>query len=198
MPKSNNPDKPRELRSILVIDDDPDYRALCAVDVLPRAVAAVATAEQGYELARHAHFDLALVDLFLESRAAPESKPRIAWGLDVVEQLRREHSEMLLVLVSGGSSLAFAEAAREAGANATVPKQFFGPRMIALLIEEGKLADLERECMPRKPMTQARAEYEHLTRVYVDCDRNASRAIDALGISRSTFYRKLRGPWPDE
>lgn len=148
--------------------------------------------------ARRESFDLALIDLFLESRTGPWKNDRLAWGFEAVKILRAEFSEMIVVIVSGGRSLAFAERGKQAGANATVPKQFFCPKKIVAVIEEGKLVELEASCMPREPMTLARNEWEHLTRVYADQELNATRACDLLGISRSTFYRKLRDGCPED
>lgn len=198
MSKSINPDNSSvvSIRSILVLDDDAEYHELCERELLPRPVRCVGATPQALVLAREHRFDLALIDLFLVSRPSPDSRERLAWGLDAVEILRAEHPALVIIVVSGGSSLAFAEAARDVGANATVPKQFFSPRKIVALIEEGKLAELERSCMPRKPMSLARAQREHLTRVYIECDCNASRASSELGISRNTLYRKLRERGP--
>jgi len=180
------------MTSILVLDDDVDYLELCKAELAPRRVYPASTIEDAYAHVRREPLDLALIDLFLDEGSPSRRIAHFAWGIDVVAALRGEYPDMLLVLVSGGTSWSFAEAAKNAGANATVPKQFFSPSKIVRLIEDGKLRELEEACLPRSPISLARNEREHLTRVYLDRDCNASQSARDLGISRSTFYSKLR------
>jgi two-component system response regulator RegA len=56
----------------------------------------------------------------------------------------------------------------------------------------GEPAPLDPRRWPARPMTLARAEWEHLNHALAECEGNVSVAARQLAIPRQTLYRKLR------
>lgn len=173
--------------SVLVVDDDRDFVDECVAALQPRRVVGVTDAKRALAVAEKESPDLALVDLWLDD---PESS-RPVWGIDVIRDLRARFASLPIVLVTAGHSGAYARAAIDAGADGALPK-FLGPAKILAIIE----SDLLHAAEPAAPMSLARNEYEYMTKVYIDHARNVVRSARALGIPRSTLYRKLRSPAP--
>ena len=130
------------------------------------------------------HFDHAVLDLRLPDRD----------GLALVRVLRETRPQARIVVVTDADSFATAVLALRAGADGFVPKP----------VDEGDLIDalLDRAPpvppVPETPLGLHRTCWEHVMRVYEQCDRNMTRAAKRLGMHRRSLQRFLskRAPPP--
>ena len=101
---------------ILVIDDEPRIRDACRM-VLEEMGAEVAVAENGeigLAMIAERHFDLVLVDLMM---------PVIS-GFEVLAQVREEHPDTVVVVITGYATLEHSIEAMKKGAFDFIPKPF--------------------------------------------------------------------------
>ena len=169
----------RAERRLLIIDDDALFRERLA-RAMERRGFAVATAEAiapALELAGVFAPDYAVVDLRLGQ----------ASGLDLVAALRRTRPDCRIVMLTGYGNFASAVAAIKAGAIDYLPKPADADAVEAALLEH-------REALPpppELPMTADRVRWEHIQRVFEQCDRNVSETARRLRMHRRTLQRIL-------
>ena len=166
-------------RRLLIIDDDALFRDRLA-RAMERRGFRVETAEAiAPALERAASFapDYAVVDLRLGQ----------ASGLDLVTSLRRTRPDCRIVMLTGYGNFASAVAAIKAGAVDYLPKPADADAVEAALLER-------REALPpppEHPMTADRVRWEHIQRVFEQCDRNVSETARRLRMHRRTLQRIL-------
>jgi two-component system response regulator RegA len=119
--------------------------------------------------------DLAIVELRLGNTS----------GIDLIRELKRELPDVTTVLSSGSISVAAAVAAIRAGADIVVFKPITFREILQRVRESIEEPDVEDS------PTLARAEWEHIMRVLLDCNGNVSMAARRLGIYRSSLRRRL-------
>jgi two-component system response regulator RegA len=169
----------RSVRTVLVADDDEALLAACKRSLgRERTVYAASDATTARELAQEHPPDLAIVDLRLGSSS----------GINLVRELKADHPELCVALISGYLSVASAVAAVRAGADLILFKPITF-REIVRRVEDG--APPPEPSWEETP-TLARAEWEHITRVLADCNGNVSMAARRLGIHRQSLQRRLR------
>lgn len=121
----------------------------------------------------------AIVDL----RIANES------GLDVIEYLLEENSEMRIVMLTAYASIATAVEAIKLGAKDYLMK----PVLVDDIIEKLTLNHIEQEIsIEETTLSVKRLEWEHLQKVLLEHDGNISAAARALNMHRRTLQRKLQ------
>lgn len=146
-----------------------------------KRVLAASNGDTALELVRETRPDLAIVDLFLASEN----------GVEVIRRLKENDSGLYAVLVSAHMSVAYAVAGVRAGADDVVFKPGSVRHMIQC-VERG--LDLEPE--DGSGPTLDELEWEHISRVLLDCAGNITHAAERLGIYRQTLQRKLRKYMP--
>jgi two-component system response regulator RegA len=166
-------------RRLLIIDDDALFR-----DRLARAMEhrgfTVATADavaSGLDRAQSFAPNYAVVDLRLGQ----------ASGLDLVNGLRKIRPTCRIVMLTGYGNFASAVAAIKAGAVDYLPKPADADAVAAALLEH-------RDSLPpppELPMTADRVRWEHIQRVFEQCDRNVSETARRLRMHRRTLQRIL-------
>jgi two-component system response regulator RegA len=121
--------------------------------------------------------DFAVLDLKLEDGN----------GLEIVTALRNLRPDCRIVILTGFGNIATAVAAVKAGALDYLPKPA-NPDAIeqALLQQEGNLPQ-----PPEDPMSADRVRWEHIQRVFEQCDRNVSETARRLKMHRRTLQRIL-------
>lgn len=166
-------------KALLIVDDDAPFRKRLARAMEQRGfhvlqAESVAEANQIINL-EEPHY--AAVDLKLEDGS----------GLSVVERLKQYYPKCRIIVLTGFGNIATAVAAVKAGATDYLPKPA-GPEQItaALLQGEGALPQL-----PENPMSANRVRWEHIQRVFEQCDRNVSETARRLKMHRRTLQRIL-------
>lgn len=172
-------------RSLLLVDDDEVFlkrlaRAMERRGFMPRTALSVAEGRAQVALQPPAY---AVIDLRLNDGN----------GLDVVEALREKRPDSRIVVLTGYGAIATAVAAVKIGATDYLSKPADADDVVnALLQRAGSiLPDL-----PENPMSADRVRWEHIQRVYEQCERNVSETARRLSMHRRTLQRILakRGP----
>jgi len=171
--------------SILLVDDDEVFlkrlaKAMERRGFQPEIAGSVALGK-AMAVARPPAY--AVIDLRLEDGN----------GLDVVEALRQRRPDARIVVLTGYGAIATAVAAVKIGATDYLSKPADADEVVnALLSRQG--AALPEP--PENPMSADRVRWEHIQRVYEQCDRNVSETARRLSMHRRTLQRILakRGP----
>lgn len=162
---------------ILIVDDDEPFLTAVSRSVEPRAsIVTAKTAALAVKVARETKPHLAIIDLRLGGCS----------GVKLISELKGEHPDMMIALVSGYLSVVSAVAAVQAGADHVLSKPFTIKDAIRWI--DGEVAEEDLD----ETLTLARVEWEHITRVLADCEGNLSLAARRLGIYRSTLKRRIR------
>lgn len=124
----------------------------------------------------------AVVDLRLEDGS----------GLDVVDALRSRRQDCRIVVLTGYGAIATAVAAVKMGAADYLSKPADADEVTAALLAQAT----HLPPPPENPMSADRVRWEHIQRVFEQCDRNVSETARRLHMHRRTLQRILakRGP----
>jgi two-component system, response regulator RegA len=166
-------------RSLLIVDDD---GPLCTrlARAMERRGFLVTTADSvaaGIAAADAAPPAFAVVDLRLGDGS----------GLDVVSAIRAKRPGARSVMLTGYGNIATAVAAVKAGAIDYLPKPADADAVErALLARSDSLPP-----PPEDPMSADRVRWEHIQRVFEQCDRNVSETARRLKMHRRTLQRIL-------
>jgi two-component system response regulator RegA len=166
--------------SLLLVDDDEVFLKRLARAMEKRGFK-VETAESvvaGKAIARARPPAYAVVDLRLEDGN----------GLDVVEALREARETVRVVVLTGYGAIATAVAAVKIGAVDYLSKPADANDVVNALL--GARVDALPE-PPENPMSADRVRWEHIQRVYEQCDRNVSETARKLSMHRRTLQRIL-------
>ncbi len=168
----------RRVRSVLVVDDDRLLLNAIERDLGHRGLTVfpVESPDQALEVARVRKPDCAIVDLRIGD----------ASGLELLQALKRELPELMVLVMSGHGEVASAVDAFHGGAVDFLQKPL-GGRELVVAMERAR----ERGRGQVSP-TLAQAEHEHITRVLAECGGNISEAARRLGIHRRSLQRKLQ------
>jgi two-component system response regulator RegA len=169
----------KEVHTILLVEDFAPLlrRWVRELQHAGKRVLAASNGETALELIETAKPDVAIVDLFLRSEN----------GVNVMRRLRAKDPDFYGILVSAHLSVAYAIAAMRAGADDVIFKPGSLKRVIAC-VESGVEVEPEGNYGP----TLDQLEWEHISRVLLDCEGNITHAAERLGIYRQTLQRKLR------
>ncbi len=168
-----------EDRSLLIVDDDAPLRNRLGRAMEDRGFA-VSTADsvaQGIALCKASPPAYAVVDLRLADGN----------GLEVVEVLRGARPEIRIVMLTGYGNIATAVLAVKAGAVDYLAKPADADAITAALLETERALPPP----PEDPMSADRVRWEHIQRVYEQCDRNVSETARRLKMHRRTLQRIL-------
>ena len=171
---------PEGERTLLVVDDD---APLCQrlARAMERRGFVVATADSvaaGVQAVESAPSAFAVVDLRLTDGS----------GLDVVKALRKARPSARVVMLTGYGNIATAVAAVKAGAVDYIPKPVDADAVERALLAT---ADSSLPPPPEDPMSADRVRWEHIQRVFEQCDRNVSETARRLKMHRRTLQRIL-------
>ncbi len=174
-------------RSLLVIDDDPPLRQRMQVAMERRGwqVIAASGVAEGIDAARRARPSHAVIDLRLGDGN----------GLDVVPMLRAMRPDCRIVMLTAYGNIATAVAAVKAGAVDYLAKPADADAIEAALLAKG---DSPLPPPPDDPMPADRVRWEHIQRVFEQCNRNVSETARRLRMHRRTLQRILAKHAPRE
>ncbi len=173
-------------RTLLIVDDDQPFLQRLA-KAMERRGFEVTTADStatGIAAANRAPPAYAVLDLRLNDGS----------GLDIVGVLRKARPDVRVVILTGYGNIATAVAAVKAGAVDYLAKPADADQVEAALLAQG--SDLPPP--PEKPMSADRVRWEHIQRVYEQCDRNVSETARQLNMHRRTLQRILSKRAPRE
>jgi two-component system, response regulator RegA len=166
-------------RTLLIVDDDAPLcqRLARAMERRGFVVETAETVAAGVAAATSRPPAFAVVDLRLADGS----------GLDVVQALRKARPAARIVMLTGYGNIATAVAAVKAGAVDYLPKP-----ADADAVERALLAsDAALPPPPEDPMSADRVRWEHIQRVFEQCDRNVSETARRLKMHRRTLQRIL-------
>ena len=166
-------------RSLLIVDDDTPFRVRLARAMERRGfdVVAVDSVALGIEVAQESAPAFAVVDLRLMDGS----------GLDVVAALRDARPESRIIVLTGYGNIVTAVAAVKAGAVDYLPKPADADAIESALLVDGR----PLPSPPDNPMSADRVRWEHIQRVFEQCDRNVSETARRLKMHRRTLQRIL-------
>jgi len=166
-------------RTLLIVDDDAPFRQRLA-QAMERRGYAVTTAEtvaSGIEVAGSLRPAFAVVDLRLGDGN----------GLEVVPALRSARPDARIIVLTGYGNIASAVAAVKQGAVDFLSKPADADAIESALLQRGPSLPPP----PEQPMTADRVRWEHIQRVFEQCDRNVSETARRLRMHRRTLQRIL-------
>jgi two-component system response regulator RegA len=170
---------------ILVDDDAPLRRSLQRA--MERRGLQVYTADSlkaGMNLAHSVKPDYAVIDLRLEDGS----------GIELVKRLRELYPKVRVVILTGYGNIATAVAAVKAGAVDYLAKPADADDVINALLATGTTLPPP----PHNPMSADRVRWEHIQRVFEQCNRNVSETARRLNMHRRTLQRILNKRAPRE
>ncbi|MBC9246292.1 ActR/PrrA/RegA family redox response regulator transcription factor [Paracoccus sp. 11-3] len=165
--------------SLLLVDDDEMFvtrlaRAMEKRGFIPQTALSVSAAK---DMIREFAPAYAVVDLRLEDGN----------GLDVVEALREAREDARIIVLTGYGAIATAVAAVKMGATDYLAKPADANDVTSALLSIGDSLPPP----PENPMSADRVRWEHIQRVYEQCDRNVSETARRLHMHRRTLQRIL-------
>jgi two-component system response regulator RegA len=166
-------------KSLLLLDDDAPLRTRLGRALESRGFQAtlVESVAEALSAVRSRPPAYAVLDMRLEDGS----------GLKVVEALREARPDARIVMLTGYGNIATAVAAVKAGAIDYLPKPADADAVErALLTRSDTLPP-----PPEDPMSADRVRWEHIQRVFEQCDRNVSETARRLKMHRRTLQRIL-------
>jgi two-component system response regulator RegA len=166
-------------RRLLIVDDDAPLcqRLARAMEKRGFVVDTAESVAAGTAAARDRPPAFAVVDLRLSDGS----------GLDIVSALRQSRPGARIVMLTGYGNIATAVAAVKAGAIDYLPKP-----ADADAVEHALLGgDSALPPPPADPMSADRVRWEHIQRVFEQCERNVSETARRLKMHRRTLQRML-------
>ena len=165
--------------SLLLVDDDEVFltrlaRAMEKRGFVVTPASSVAAAREAVAVRPPAY---AVVDLRLEDGS----------GLDVVDAIREARADARIVVLTGYGAIATAVAAVKMGATDYLSKPADADDVTRALLAHGEMLPPP----PDAPMSADRVRWEHIQRVFEQCDRNVSETARRLHMHRRTLQRIL-------
>lgn len=130
--------------------------------------------------------DYALIDLRLADGS----------GLDIVSRINEILPNCRIVMMTAYGNIATAVAAVKAGAVDYLTKPADADAVEAALLAAGGGSALPPP--PARPMSAERVRWEHIQRIFEQCERNVSETARKLGMHRRTLQRILSKYAPKE
>jgi len=173
-------------RSLLIVDDDEPFltRLARAMERRGFAVRTAGSVAEGIAAAESAPPAFAVLDLRLADGS----------GLDVVTALRARRPDARIIMLTGYGNIATAVAAVKAGALDYLAKPADADQVEAALLAR----EVALPPPPENPMSADRVRWEHIQRVFEQCDRNVSETARRLNMHRRTLQRILSKHAPRE
>ncbi len=173
-------------KTLLIVEDDPALGPRLQQSMQKRGfnVTLASGVHEGISIAQKQKPSFALIDLRLNDGS----------GLDVVKSLRESRGDAKIVVLTGYGNIATAVAAIKVGAVDYLAKPADPDAIAAALLN----ADHALPPPPEQPMSADRVRWEHIQRVYLQCNRNISETARQLNMHRRTLQRILQKHAPIE
>jgi two-component system response regulator RegA len=172
--------------TLLLVDDDAPLRRSLqrALERRGFTVLAAEGLREALTLVQATRPDYAVVDLRLEDGS----------GIELVRRLRDGQPRVRIVILTGYGNIATAVASIKAGAIDYLAKPADADDVIRALLSTGPSLPPP----PDNPMSADRVRWEHIQRVFEQCNRNVSETARRLSMHRRTLQRILNKRAPRE
>ena len=173
-------------KQLIIIDDDVPFRNRLAYSMEKKGfiVEVFSKATEAKERLKEKNFTHAIVDMRLEDGS----------GLEIIQFIKKISLGTQSLLLTGYGNIATAVAAIKAGAIDYLPK----PADIDQIYDALTLSRDNLPPPPENPMTANRVRWEHIQRVFIQCNRNVSETARRLRMHRRTLQRILNKHAPRE
>ncbi len=173
-------------KTLLVVDDDLPFRERLSRSMEKKGFE-VNTAESfslAFEIIENNIYDYAIVDMRLADGS----------GLELIKKIQNKSPSTKILLLTGYGNIATAVAAIKTGAIDYLPKPAEVDQIYDALTNSKEVLPPP----PENPMTADRIRWEHIQRVYSQCNRNVSETARRLRMHRRTLQRILNKHAPRE
>ena len=174
------------INQLIIVDDDSPFRERLARSMEKKGfeVEAFSNAKEAKTRIANKKFDYAIVDMRLDDGS----------GLELIKNIKDISPETKSLLLTGYGNIATAVAAIKSGAIDYLPKPSETDQIYDALTSSKKILPPP----PKNPMTADRIRWEHIQRVFIQCERNVSETARRLRMHRRTLQRILNKHAPKE
>ena len=174
------------MKKLLVVDDDLPFRERLSRSMEKKGfeVKSAESFSVATEIIESKTFDYAIVDMRLSDGS----------GLELIKKIQNKSPETKSLLLTGYGNIATAVAAIKSGAIDYLPK----PAEIDQIYDALTNSKEALPPPPENPMTADRIRWEHIQRVFIQCNRNVSETARRLRMHRRTLQRILNKHAPRE
>tara|TARA_Y100001970_G_scaffold33872_1_gene42090 strand:+ start:5957 stop:6484 length:528 start_codon:yes stop_codon:yes gene_type:complete len=172
--------------SLLVVDDDLPFRERLSRSMEKKGfnVESAESFSLASQIIEKKNYDYAIVDMRLSDGS----------GLELIKIIQSKSPGTKSLLLTGYGNIATAVAAIKSGAIDYLPK----PAEIDQIYDALTNSKEVLPPPPENPMTADRIRWEHIQRVFVQCNRNVSETARRLRMHRRTLQRILNKHAPRE
>ena len=172
--------------SLLVVDDDLPFRERLSRSMEKKGfnVDSAESFTLASQIIEKKNYDYAIVDMRLSDGS----------GLELIKIIQSKSPGTKSLLLTGYGNIATAVAAIKSGAIDYLPK----PAEIDQIYDALTNSKEVLPPPPENPMTADRIRWEHIQRVFVQCNRNVSETARRLRMHRRTLQRILNKHAPRE
>ena len=172
--------------SLLVVDDDLPFRERLSRSMEKKGfnVESAESFSLASQIIEKKNYDYAIVDMRLSDGS----------GLELIKTIQSKSPRTKSLLLTGYGNIATAVAAIKSGAIDYLPK----PAEIDQIYDALTNSKEVLPPPPENPMTADRIRWEHIQRVFVQCNRNVSETARRLRMHRRTLQRILNKHAPRE
>ena len=173
-------------KDLLIVDDDLPFKERLTKSMEKKGftVESFSNSKTAIQRVKDKIFDYAIVDMRLEDGS----------GLELIKYINSVHPKTRSLLLTGYGNIATAVAAIKSGAIDYLPK----PAEIDQIYEALTSVKDILPPPPENPMTADRIRWEHIQRVFIQCNRNVSETARRLRMHRRTLQRILNKHAPKE
>jgi len=171
---------------LLIVDDDLPFRERLSRSMEKKGFSVVSSPgfKDSIEKVNSETFDYAVVDMRLDDGS----------GLELVKEIQKISPDTKSLLLTGYGNIATAVAAIKSGAIDYLPKPAEIDQIYDALTNSKEILPPP----PENPMTADRITWEHIQRVFIQCNRNVSETARRLRMHRRTLQRILNKHAPRE
>ena len=171
---------------LLIVDDDMPFRERLSRSMEKKGFEVQSSHgfHESIQKVNVTEYDYAIVDMRLEDGS----------GLELVKEIQKISPKTKSLLLTGYGNIATAVAAIKSGAIDYLPK----PAEIDQIYDALTNSKEVLPPPPENPMTADRIRWEHIQRVFIQCNRNVSETARRLRMHRRTLQRILNKHAPKE
>ena len=172
--------------NLIIVDDDLPFRERLSRSMEKKGfvVESFSNFKESSKRINSKNFDFAIVDMRLEDGS----------GLELIKEIKTTNPSTKSLLLTGYGNIATAVAAIKSGAIDYLPKPAEVDQIYDALTNSKNVLPPP----PENPMTADRIRWEHIQRVFIQCNRNVSETARRLRMHRRTLQRILNKHAPRE